>query len=200
VHATKRYLVRAGKRRFWFWPVPGSSLSSSVDKAQVVTDGRLESIRQQPLEILADKLAAVLRSLSVLLLSRSSLWFRAREWSAGSLWSSPGARRVRQYGIPFPNTFLQDVSTGSSDLFRTVRPSNLRFELEGDRAPALLARSPGFTTLRDYLGDPPDALKLIQLSERIADTFDQYLLFRPEMILRWSRAGRGSGRLGSGES
>jgi len=44
---------------------------------------------------------------------------------------------------------------------------------------------PGFESLRIYLGDTLANLKRFQVSERIADTFDQYLLFRPEMIFRW---------------
>ena len=35
-------------------------------------------------------------------------------------------------------------------------------------------------------GDHAD-LKRFQLSSRIADLFDQYLIFRPEMVLGWDR-------------
>ena len=38
-----------------------------------------------------------------------------------------------------------------------------------------------------YLSETEGDLKRFQLSERIADLFDQYLLFRPEMMLRWDR-------------
>ena len=44
-----------------------------------------------------------------------------------------------------------------------------------------------FKSLKDYLADSEADLKYFQLSERIADTFDQYLLFRPEMIFLWER-------------
>jgi exodeoxyribonuclease V gamma subunit len=44
---------------------------------------------------------------------------------------------------------------------------------------------PEFESLRIYLGQNGSDLKRFQLSKRIADTFDQYLLFRPEMILEW---------------
>lgn len=50
--------------------------------------------------------------------------------------------------------------------------------------PALLER-PEFSTLRYYLyGDRGDR-KRIQLARRIADVFDQYALYRPEMVLAW---------------
>jgi exodeoxyribonuclease V gamma subunit len=52
--------------------------------------------------------------------------------------------------------------------------------------PGLLAK-PGFGSLNIYLGETAGDLKSLQLSERIADIFDQYLLFRPEMIFRWEK-------------
>ncbi|MFC1884339.1 exodeoxyribonuclease V subunit gamma [Thermodesulfobacteriota bacterium] len=41
---------------------------------------------------------------------------------------------------------------------------------------------PPFEALKNYLGKSRDDLKLAQMAEKISDTFDQYLLFRPEMI------------------
>lgn len=52
--------------------------------------------------------------------------------------------------------------------------------------PSLLTRKE-FATVRSYLSDS-DALKLFQLSERLAALFDQYLVYRPEMIARWANA------------
>jgi exodeoxyribonuclease V gamma subunit len=43
----------------------------------------------------------------------------------------------------------------------------------------------GFETLRNYLSEGGADLKLFQLSQRVADLFDQYLLFRPDMVLGW---------------
>ncbi len=51
--------------------------------------------------------------------------------------------------------------------------------------PGLLEREE-FEAVRTYLRDG-DALKRFQLSERLANLFDQYLVYRPEMILRWER-------------
>jgi len=44
-----------------------------------------------------------------------------------------------------------------------------------------------FKVIKAYLGDGKYDLKQFQLSLRVADLFDQYLLFRPDMILRWDR-------------
>ncbi|RLB37026.1 MAG: exodeoxyribonuclease V subunit gamma [Deltaproteobacteria bacterium] len=52
-------------------------------------------------------------------------------------------------------------------------------------------KGPDFEPVRSYLGETPRPLKLFQLSERVAYLFDQYLVFRPDMILRWEK-GRSS--------
>ncbi len=43
----------------------------------------------------------------------------------------------------------------------------------------------GFEGLRDYLANGDGYLRSFQLASRIADTFDQYLTYRPDMILDW---------------
>jgi len=46
-----------------------------------------------------------------------------------------------------------------------------------------------FTPIRRYLTADENGVRRVQLSQRIADVFDQYLVYRPEMILGWD-AGR----------
>ncbi|HFD87475.1 MAG TPA: exodeoxyribonuclease V subunit gamma, partial [Gammaproteobacteria bacterium] len=59
------------------------------------------------------------------------------------------------------------------------------------KLPALM-KTDSFASLRHYLeGDDPD-LRLFQLSRKIADVFDQYLVFRPEMVLAWEEKGENS--------
>ncbi|MFC1895354.1 exodeoxyribonuclease V subunit gamma [Thermodesulfobacteriota bacterium] len=90
------------------------------------------------------------------------------------------------FAFPFPNTFVREIS-------QKVVP-NVSERLSFD--PRIMTwkimkllpdfiTKPGFESLKVYLGDTAVHLKRFQLSERIADTFDQYLLFRPEMIFRW---------------
>ena len=57
--------------------------------------------------------------------------------------------------------------------------------------PALLGR-PAFAPLAAYLGgdeqDPaqdPEQVRLWQLCQKVADLFDQYLVYRPDWIARW---------------
>ncbi|XUA19994.1 exodeoxyribonuclease V subunit gamma [Citrobacter sp. OP27] len=42
-----------------------------------------------------------------------------------------------------------------------------------------------FTPLRQYLSDDSDKRKLFQLASRVADLYDQYLVYRPEWLTRW---------------
>lgn len=46
-----------------------------------------------------------------------------------------------------------------------------------------------FAPLRAYLADPADDLRRHQLASRVADLFDQYLVYRPDWILDWERGG-----------
>jgi exodeoxyribonuclease V gamma subunit len=52
--------------------------------------------------------------------------------------------------------------------------------------PSLLEQ-PEFEALRHYLAEDNDRRKLFQLASRVADLFDQYLVYRPEWLLTWER-------------
>jgi exodeoxyribonuclease V gamma subunit len=94
---------------------------------------------------------------------------------------------------PFPRALIER-------LFKIVLgekcPDTTRFE------PALLTWSimttlpgfldrPEFSALTAYLTDDVNGLKRFQLARRIAETFDRYAVYRPEMVLRWES---GTGR------
>lgn len=103
---------------------------------------------------------------------------------------------ARQLGIcahcvfPFPNAFLQEVFTR----VMPDGPAESVFDRETmafgilQRLPEF-SRRPGCEHLRRYLAEDPTQLKRYQLSVKIADTFDQYLVFRPDLIFAWE-AGR----------
>ncbi len=91
--------------------------------------------------------------------------------------------------FPFPRALIEH-------LFRWVlgreRPRRDPFSVESMTwaiAAALPDRldQPAYAPLRDYLSDDPRGLKRFQLSARIAQTFDQYAVYRPEMMLQWGR-------------
>jgi exodeoxyribonuclease V gamma subunit len=101
-------------------------------------------------------------------------------------------RFARRHGVCanfkfyFPNTFIQDI-------FRKLipdiqEPSPFDPKIMTWRIMKLLQsfiKTEGFESISYYLGKNRGNLKCFQLAERIADTFDQYQLFRPEMIFRW---------------
>jgi exodeoxyribonuclease V gamma subunit len=90
--------------------------------------------------------------------------------------------------FPFPNAFLSDLFKQIiPDLpeFSTWDPDVLSFSIM-KLLPDCLNR-PEFKKIKTYLKQDDNHLKLFQLSDRIADLFDQYLVFRPEMIFRWEK-------------
>lgn len=107
---------------------------------------------------------------------------------------------ARRFGVwanpsfPFPRRFLLDLFDANLD---SDAPSLAAFEPES-LAWAIAARLPGllqrgeFTALREYLGDGDDVARLLALASRIAATFDDYVVFRSEMIAEWED-GRGGG-------
>lgn len=48
-----------------------------------------------------------------------------------------------------------------------------------------LKKQPGFDAIQRYLDASDEETKRYQLSRQIADLFDQYLIYRPDMILEW---------------
>jgi exodeoxyribonuclease V gamma subunit len=92
-------------------------------------------------------------------------------------------------------------------LIRTLVPApvddpyakrNLRWTLFGLLA-ALPKDAPEFAPLHHYLEGGEQALKRFQLAERIADLFDQYLVYRPSWLAAWGR-GQGLGLPGPHEA
>ncbi len=90
------------------------------------------------------------------------------------------------YDFPFPNAFIDEVFKA----FIADYQPDLSYNIDVltwkimDVLPRLLGED-DFQPVRNYLGNNYDQLKLFGLARKIAATFDQYLIFRPEMILAW---------------
>ncbi|MDA3834177.1 MAG: exodeoxyribonuclease V subunit gamma, partial [Spirochaetales bacterium] len=87
--------------------------------------------------------------------------------------------------FPFPNGFLQDLLTEVLDEELSLKKwqrGALAWRIF-DVLPSLLTES-SFAVLADYCQTPE---KSFQLSQQISDLFDQYVLYRPEMIADWSQ-------------
>jgi exodeoxyribonuclease V gamma subunit len=139
------------------------------------------------LEVLIEKLAAILRKPLKSPLHKEIVVVQSKgmeRWVSMEL-----ARRLRicaNFWFPFPNALLDEVCT--LVLGRLPEPSPFD--------PAILAwkvlrvlpeciHAPAFEPLRNYLRGDQLELKRFQLARRIADLFDQYLVFRPDMVLAW---------------
>lgn len=90
------------------------------------------------------------------------------------------------FTFPMPSTFIWQLykesipAAGEKNLFSK---ENLVWRLMRIIPQTLdLAE---FTSLRHYLGEQFTPLKLFQLAEKIADLFDQYLVYRPDWIKQW---------------
>ena len=84
-----------------------------------------------------------------------------------------------------PNTLLQEIF--SLFLEESFTSSYFTREIMSWKMMDILPRcqrKEGFVEVKKYLADG-DHLKLWQLSEQLANLFDQYLTYRPEMILNW---------------
>ncbi len=89
--------------------------------------------------------------------------------------------------FPFPNRFLERLCEAAGVMGPAERsafePEALAFRLFslfGD-----LSRGADDLPLRRYLESDPGDLRRWELAEQCADLFDQYLVFRPEMIVSW---------------
>ncbi|MCZ7638612.1 MAG: exodeoxyribonuclease V subunit gamma [Verrucomicrobia bacterium] len=92
--------------------------------------------------------------------------------------------------FPFPRKFLLDCL----ERFRPGEVRSAAFDPAtvtwriAEVLPTLVAR-PGFEPVASYLGRDPDPRKLHQLAARLAESFDQYAVYRPDWIECWEEGG-----------
>jgi exodeoxyribonuclease V gamma subunit len=100
---------------------------------------------------------------------------------------------ARHWGIcancrfPFPHHFAEEVFGAFLPDYQpdlSCDEDVLTWKIM-ETLPGLVNSGDEFAPVRDYLGDDNDQLKLYQLSRRIAVCFDQYTVFRSEMVLAW---------------
>ncbi len=105
---------------------------------------------------------------------------------------------ARTFGIwancnyPFPNKIVWDLfcETISDKLdVSSFAPDVMTWKIMG-LLPTFLDMAE-FAELKLYLSGESGGLKRYQLSGKIADTFDQYTLYRPDMLLEWEKGGGG---------
>ncbi len=147
----------------------------------IIASNRMEVLAEKLADVLAGPLSSPLTPEIIVVQSRGM-----ERWVSMQLAAFHGiCANVR---FPFPRRMIQDI-------FHAVLPG---WEAEQDFNPELAAwrimslltvasSRPGFEPLAAYLHDDSQGLKRFQLSRQIARLFDQYLIFRPEMILNWEK-------------
>ena len=96
--------------------------------------------------------------------------------------------------FPFPEAFLRTVFEKILPEVPDETPFRREAMVLGVYAllPGLMSADPSFDPIRAYLREDDRGAKRIQLAEQIAHLFDQYIVFRPDMIRAWDN-GQGIG-------
>ena len=150
-----------------------------VRKFNIFTSNHLEILAEQLALIVSKSLSSVLSQEIIIVQSRGM-----EQWISMELARRNGI--CANCSFLFPNAFLQEIfkklipDIPEDSLFE---PDVMAFKIM-KLLPACTERS-GFESLKTYLENDINNLKLFQVSEKIAQVFDQYLIFRPEMIFMW---------------
>jgi exodeoxyribonuclease V gamma subunit len=96
------------------------------------------------------------------------------------IWANPA--------FPFPRAVIQRVSDGvlgvpAENATPVFDPDTLVWAIAA-ALPDCLSRA-AFAPVRAYLGDDPSHGKCLSLAARIAELFDQYAVYRPDLVLAW---------------
>jgi exodeoxyribonuclease V gamma subunit len=150
---------------------------------QLIMGNRLETLVAALADVLRTPLGSPLEKEIILVQSRGM-----ERWLSMQLALRLGACANVQF--PFPNAFVYDIFRRTLPPLPEESPYESRFMtwriLE---ALQVLLEEPGFEPIRGYLREPGFSLRALQLSQRIAETFNQYVIYRPELIAAWD-AGR----------
>ena len=143
------------------------------------TSNRLETLLEDMVAVVRNPLPFVLQPEIIVVQSLGMA-----RWLSLQLAREQGICANVQF--PFPQKFLSDV-------FRVALPQTPEGTHFDRRMmtwrlmhflPQMIER-PEFEAVRNYITGQLPELKRFQLAEKIADVFNQYLAFRPQMILDW---------------
>lgn len=149
--------------------------------------------RSNRMEVLVDELAAVLRKPKLEVLAPETILIQSQgmeRWLGRELATRLGGFANARF--PFPRAFIHEAM----DAVLGPNPHALLYE----RATLTWAVAALFSELQEerafadvagYLRDDAGAVRRLQLAERVAYLFDQYLIYRPKLVLGWE-AGRGT--------
>jgi exodeoxyribonuclease V gamma subunit len=156
---------------------------------QITTSNMMEILAARLADVMAVPLASPLSEEIVVINSRGM-----ERWLAMRLAEHHGI--CANVSFRFPRPCLADLmgkAIGRPPEPDTYNPDYLTWKLM--RILPELSRQEDFRDIRLYLSDGANrpAVRLYQLACRIARVFDQYLVYRPEMIRRWEAGQNGNG-------
>ncbi|MCX5876305.1 MAG: exodeoxyribonuclease V subunit gamma [Deltaproteobacteria bacterium] len=140
---------------------------------------RVESLLDSLTDVLRTPLSSPLAPECIVVQSKGMATWLAMQLSARfGVWANPD--------FPHPRQFIQRVlrATLGDEGDRVQRYSRERLAFVICVLLDDCRFDPDFSSLTSYLGDGPLSKKL-QLARQIAHLFDQYAVYRPEMILAW---------------
>lgn len=147
----------------------------------IYTSNRMEHLLDALATVLQPPLASPFEPEVIVMQSKGM-----QRWLSMELAKRFGVWANGQY--PFPNSFVTQLfarvltDLGDSDPFS---PGVMTWKIFG-LLPDCIGNAV-FAPLRHYLVDDRDDLKRFQLAQKIADTFDQYTLYRADMLKRWEQ-------------
>ena len=155
---------------------------------KIFSSNRLETLAENLSEVLKAPLSSPLDKEVIIVQSRGM-----ERWVSMRLAHHLGISA--NISFDFPKAFVSRVMSAVMPEFQqnqATDPDTMTWKILG-LLPSFV-KSPGFETIDVYLSGSnaadeerglPYNLKLFQLAERIAHVFDQYLIFRPEMVMSW---------------
>jgi exodeoxyribonuclease V gamma subunit len=90
--------------------------------------------------------------------------------------------------FPYPRVFFRDVldaTLGKSDVSAAFERESLAWVLYAMLRDHAHGSEPAFKAIRSYLEEDEDGSKRLLLAEKLANLFDQYVTYRPRMVLGW---------------
>ena len=147
---------------------------------KLYTSNRLEQLAHQLVAATAAPLSSPLDPEVIVVQSRGmARWL--------SLQIAQISKICMNYEFPFPGRFIgRTLRAFCSEMAPEEEFTVQTMTWKISRILPDLVVQKEFAPVKNYLDDQ-DGLKTFQLSEKIARLFDQYLVYRPEMLMRWER-------------
>ncbi|HSR36467.1 MAG TPA: exodeoxyribonuclease V subunit gamma, partial [Desulfurivibrionaceae bacterium] len=141
---------------------------------------RVETLAACLAELCREPLASPLSRECIVVQSKGmATWLTMRLADSFGVWANPDFPHPRQLIERLLVVTLGERAALAADWNRDRLTLAILEEL-----PALLAQ-PEFSPIARYFATGRDDCKQLQLAERIAQVFDQYAVFRPDMVLEW---------------